>query len=181
MTRQNFNWQPRLKGDTLSIRALEPEDYSALFECASDPLIWLGHPAKDRYQKVVFAKMFEEGLASGRCVVFIEQSSAKIVGWSRYYVAEDGPQDISIGFTFLSRDHWGGASNKQVKNLMLKHAFEHFENVWFHIAPSNIRSQKATQKLGAQLESEGVLQLAGKAGVWQSYRLTKQQWLKTMQ
>jgi RimJ/RimL family protein N-acetyltransferase len=176
MMRQNFNYQPQLIGETLSIRPLEANDYSALFACASDKHIWAGHPATDRYKEDVFAKMFDEGLASQACVVISENDTGKLVGWSRYYVAEDGPQDISIGFTFLSRAHWGGQSNGQVKRLMLKHAFEYFDNVWFHIAPTNIRSQKATQKLGAKLINESLLTLGGKEGLWQSYKLEKAQW-----
>lgn len=177
MNKTAFDFQPSLSGNTLSIRALSADDYSSLFECASDKYIWAGHPAKDRYKEAVFAKMFEEGLACNACVVIAENSSGRLVGWSRYYIAEDGPQDISIGFTFLSRDHWGGESNKQVKGLILDHAFEHFDNVWFHIAPSNIRSQKATQKLGAQLVNEGMLCLGGKPDLWQSYILEKARWL----
>ena len=177
MNNQFFSFQPILSGPTLAIRPLQQSDFSAMFDCAGDPDIWRGHPANDRYKKDVFELMFEDALASNACVVISENNSGKLIGWSRYYVAEDGPNDISIGFTFLVKRHWGGTSNAEVKTLMLNYAFKFFNRVWFHIAPSNYRSQKATQKLGALLIHEDMLHLAGKRGLWQSYAIDKQQWL----
>ncbi len=175
----DFNFQPTLTSKNLVLRPLVKSDYPELFDCANDELLWAGHPAKDRYKEDVFAKMFNEGLSSNTCLVISEAESTKLIGWTRYYVAEDGPNDISIGFTFLTREHWGGSTNRQLKSLMLNHAFEYFDNVWFHIAPTNIRSQKATKKLGAKLINEALLFLAGKESLWQSYKLTKQQWQLT--
>jgi len=176
MSADTFCFQPTLSGPTLAVRPLRQSDFSQMFACAADKEIWQGHPAKDRYKKDVFALTFADALASNACVVISEIDSAKLIGWSRYYVAEDGPNDISIGFTFLVKEHWGGKSNREVKMLMLNYAFKFFERVWFHIAPSNYRSQKATQKLGALLIQEGMLQLAGKTELWQSYAIDRQQW-----
>jgi RimJ/RimL family protein N-acetyltransferase len=36
-----------------------------------------------------------------------------------------------------------------MKQLMLGHAFQFVENVVFYVGESNIRSQKATEKIGA--------------------------------
>jgi RimJ/RimL family protein N-acetyltransferase len=80
----------------------------------------------------------------------IDSQTNKIIGCSRYYVSPNQPDSISIGFTFLHHRYWGGATNSELKRLMLNHAFECFAEVWFHIAPSNIRSRKATAKLGAE-------------------------------
>ena len=44
-----FELQPTLKGRLLELRPLTPGDFDALFEAASDPLIWEQHPESDRH------------------------------------------------------------------------------------------------------------------------------------
>jgi RimJ/RimL family protein N-acetyltransferase len=49
----------------------------------------------------------------------------------------------------LARSHWGGPVNAEMKRLMLEHAFKYVKNVVFMIGPSNMRSRKAVEKIGA--------------------------------
>ena len=56
-----------------------------------------------------------------------------------------------IGYTFLSRSHWGGAANAEMKRLMLQHAFTDVQEVIFSVAEHNLRSRRAVEKLGAEL------------------------------
>ena len=59
---------------------------------------------------------------------------------------------------------------------MLDHAFQSFHQVWFHIAPSNIRSQKATRKLGAEYVGDAMLNLSGSPSLWTCLRLEREAW-----
>lgn len=115
-------------------------------------------------------------LAAGTTLVVIDAQIARIIGCSRYYVPPDHPDSIAIGFTFLHHGYWGGATNFELKRLMLGHAFACFAEVWFHIAPSNIRSQKATVKLGAKHVGNAVLNLSGEASLWMCFLLTREAW-----
>ena len=54
----NFDVQPTLVGDLVSARPLHRNDFEALYEVASDPLIWEQHPAKDRWKREVFSRLF---------------------------------------------------------------------------------------------------------------------------
>ncbi len=56
---------------------------------------------------------------------------------------------MEIGWTFLARKYWGGLYNRELKDLMLAHAFRFVETVVFYVGENNIRSQKATEKIGA--------------------------------
>jgi RimJ/RimL family protein N-acetyltransferase len=56
--------------------------------------------------------------------------------------------EIEIGWTFLARSHWGGGYNREMKRLMLEHAFRYVDNVIFLVAPANRRSQRAVEKIG---------------------------------
>ena len=75
----------------------------------------------------------------------------KIIGSSRYYDVDAKSQEVAIGFTFLQRSFWGGVLNREIKELMLKHAFKWARRVWFHVGVNNIRSRKAMEKIGAHL------------------------------
>ena len=56
--------------------------------------------------------------------------------------------EIEIGWTFLARSHWGGAHNRELKRLMLAHAFKFVDNVIFFVGANNLRSQRAVEKIG---------------------------------
>lgn len=143
-----FDLQPILKGELLELRPLEPQDFSDLYAVAKDPLIWEQHPASDRYKEEVFKEFFREALESGGAFAAIDSKNGKIIGSSRFYGYDKEKSEIEIGWTFLARSYWGGNYNKEMKHLMLRHAFRFVENVVFLVAPQNLRSQKAMGKIG---------------------------------
>ena len=53
--------------------------------------------------------------------------------------------------TFLARAYWGGAYNREMKRLMLAHAFQFVDRVIFIVGVDNIRSHKAMLKIGGVL------------------------------
>jgi N-acetyltransferase len=143
-----FELQPTLEGDLLRLRPLRADDYDALFAVASDPLIWEQHPVPDRYQPDVFRGFFQEAMESGGAFVVIDKKDGSIIGSSRYLEYDEERREIEIGFTFLARKYWGGVYNREMKNLMLRHAFRFVRHVVFLVGPSNWRSQKAMEKIG---------------------------------
>ena len=171
------NTQPVLEDDTFLLRPLTGSDRDGLTEAAADPLIWAGHPATTRYLPEGFGPYFEFLLKAGGTLVFTEKPTGRIFGCSRYYVAPPDEAALSIGFTFLTRDHWGGATNRAIKALMLAHAFAHADRVWFHIGPSNLRSQMATAKLGARHIEDAEIDLGTGPAMWKCFRLTEADWL----
>jgi len=145
---EQFELQPYLVGDLLELRPLRPEDWDSLFLVASDPLIWEQHPAHDRYKEEVFKEFFREALESGGAFVVIDRKTKKVIGSSRYFGFEPTKKEVEIGWTFLARSHWGGNYNRELKRLMLDHAFKFVESVVFIVGVTNIRSQKAMEKIG---------------------------------
>jgi RimJ/RimL family protein N-acetyltransferase len=119
---------------------------------ASDPLIWEQHPARDRYREEVFREFFREALETGSAFVVIDRKTGRIIGSSRYHLDQQGfdPREssVEIGWTFLARAYWGGDYNRELKRLMLDHAFRFVERVVFVIGVTNFRSQKAVEKIG---------------------------------
>jgi RimJ/RimL family protein N-acetyltransferase len=143
-----FELQPVLKGELIELRPLRSEDWDDLFAVASDPLIWQQHPENDRCTEDVFKIFFKDALDSAGAFVVIDTKSQQIIGSTRFHGYDPEKSEIEIGWTFLARKYWGGRYNREMKQLMLAHAFKFVENVVFFVGESNIRSQKATEKIG---------------------------------
>ena len=171
-----FEPQPTLKSEAFLLRPLLEDDRTALTKAASDPAIWAGHPARDRYQSGVFSKYFDALRNIGGSLVIIDQSNQEVIGCSAFYTDKNAPSRLSIGFTFLICAHWGGSTNRATKCLMLDHIYKHASEAWFHIAPQNHRSQAATKKLGAVFTHEDKMDLGGGSQLWQCYGLTRETW-----
>jgi len=143
-----FDGQPVLKGPLVELRPLRAEDFDELYVVACDPLIWEQHPAKDRYQEEVFRRFFREGLESGGALIAMDLKAGQVIGSSRFHGYDPEASEIEIGWTFLARSHWGGVYNGEMKQLMLRHAFQFVTSVILVIGPHNLRSQKAAEKIG---------------------------------
>jgi RimJ/RimL family protein N-acetyltransferase len=144
----SFALQPILEGKLLTLRPLRPEDFQELYAVASDPLIWEQHPNSDRYQEEVFKGFFREALESGGALIAIDSKSGRVIGSSRFHGYDREKSEIEIGWSFLARSYWGGKYNGEMKQLMLRHAFQFVNSVIFVIGTRNLRSQKAIEKIG---------------------------------
>ena len=143
-----FDLQPDLKGELLELRPLREEDFDELYAAASDPLIWEQHPDKVRYREDVFRQFFQDAMESGGALIAIDRKNGKIIGSSRFNAYDEAKSEVEIGWTFLARTHWGGDYNKEMKHLMLRHAFSFVESVIFVVGEENLRSQRAVEKIG---------------------------------
>ncbi len=146
----SLDLQPILENELVKIRPLAIADFAALYAVACDPLIWEQHQCKDRWRKEVFQEFFVEAIAAKGTLIIVDKNTGGIIGSSRYKLCEKDRSALEIGWTFLSRDYWGGTYNNSFKMLMIAHAFAHFDNVLFYIDKDNLRSQKAVEKLGSQ-------------------------------
>ena len=171
----SFDPQPRLDGFGLTMRPLQSNDRDALAQAANDPAIWAGHPATNRYQREVFDRYFDTLCAAGGTLIILDHDQ-RAIGCTAYYTDTNHPSRLSIGFTFLVRDHSGGATNRKVKTLSLGHLFKFASEAWFHIAPTNIRSQVATTRLGAVFLHEAQVDLGGGPQPWRCYCLSHENW-----
>ena len=143
-----FDLQQKLKSDLLELRPLLSGDFDDLYTVASDPLIWEQHPAKNRHERRAFEKFFLESLDSGGSLIVIDSKNNKVLGSSRYHGYNSEKDEVEIGWSFLARSYWGGVYNKEMKRLMLQHAFNYVNKVIFLVGVQNIRSQRAVLKIG---------------------------------
>ena len=168
-----FDLQPYLKGELLRLRPLHSQDFLELYAVASDPLIWEQHPCPDRWKEEVFNAFFREAMESGGALGVIDNNDGRLIGSSRFHGYDDKQSQIEIGWTFLARSHWGGRYNRQVKQLMLGHAFRFVKTVIFRVGPKNIRSQRALSRIGA-VQAGARLDSSGRENL--IYRIDAAQW-----
>ena len=158
----HFELQPTLTGPKLLLRPLEPDDFDMLYFAAADPQIWAVHPEPNRHERPVFQKFFEEALNSKGALAVLDRATGRIIGSSRFYDLDVPRSEVVIGYTFLTRPYWGGSYNREMKTLMLDHAFRFVGAVLFHVGEHNIRSRKAMEKIGGVLT--GSLEKTGADG-----------------
>jgi len=176
-----MNRQPTLEGPTLLLRPLAPGDWDALYAVASDPLVWELHPANDRWQEPVFRAYFADALAQGGALAVIDKASSAIIGSSRMQAFDPANGgSVEIGWTFLARSHWGGATNREMKRLMLGHALSYVERVDFRIGETNLRSRRAMEKIGGRLSERdgGVIETVSGPARHVVYEITRETFAK---
>lgn len=143
-----FDYQPTLKGDIVELRPLRLDDYGVLYAVAADPLIWEQHPVKTRHESAEFLDFFQESLLSGGALLALDAEEQHVIGSSRFHGYDGERNEVEIGWSFLARSHWGGRYNRQMKELMLQHAFRFVHRVVLIVSPENIRSIRAVEKIG---------------------------------
>jgi RimJ/RimL family protein N-acetyltransferase len=180
-TIRKFDLQPiTLINDFIKLVPLAKDDFEKLYQVASDPLIWEQHPTKNRYQREIFEIFFTGAMESKGAFIVIDAKTNEPIGSSRFYDLNEADGTIMIGYTFLARHCWGLEYNKALKSLMLNHAFNFVDSVLFHIGASNIRSQKAIEKLGAIKLGEEDITYSGEMQANKNciYKIDKASWVK---
>ena len=166
--------QPILGSELLLVRPLRSDDFEALWAISSDPLLWEQHPAKERAERAGFEQWFEDAIASGGALVVQRRHDGEVIGTSRYDRLDEDASEVEIGWTFIARRLWGGPANRELKRLMLEHAFRSVRAVVFRVHSENVRSRRAVEKLGATLVATEADALGRGENV--VYRLTAQEW-----
>lgn len=144
-----FSIQPVLENDSVLLLPLEKNDFEALYEAASDEMIWVQHPNKDRWKRDVFLSFFEGAIKSKGAFKIIDKATNTIAGSSRFYNHNKEENSIFIGYTFYAVPFWGTGLNPVVKKLMMDYIFQYVDKVRFHIGATNFRSQIAITRIGA--------------------------------
>src|SRR3982751_5943278 len=91
------NFQPTLVGPTVTVRPIMAADWPELFVAGSDPEIWRVHPVRDRHTEPGFRKFFDGAVDSKMAFVFVDRSTNRLIGSSRYYGYEPDLSEIEIG------------------------------------------------------------------------------------
>ena len=163
-----FDLQPDfLQDDLIKLLPLQEYDFEKLFEVASDPLVWEQHPNPNRYKLEDFSNYFKGAMESKGAFLILDSITNETIGCSRFYDYNENDNStetsVLIGYTFIGTKFWGNGYNKALKKLMLDYAFQFVNKVYFHVGSSNVRSQKAIEKIGAIKVDEFEVEYYGEA------------------
>ncbi|RYG12206.1 MAG: N-acetyltransferase, partial [Chitinophagaceae bacterium] len=120
----NFDLQPTLENDLITVVPLHESDFEQLYAVASDPLLWEQHPNKDLYKREVFENFFKGAMESKGAFIVYDKATGNVAGSSRYYELNEENRSVAVGYTFIGRDFWGKGHNAALKKLMLDYAFQ---------------------------------------------------------
>ncbi len=123
----------------------------ALAETNRDELLYMSGPLRlDWYRNGLLEQR------NGQALPFVIRLGDRLVGTTRFAGFLPALPATEIGWTWLDRSQHGTGLNSTIKYLMLRHAFEGWRmvRVQLQTAASNLRSQRAIEKLGAVREGE---------------------------
>jgi RimJ/RimL family protein N-acetyltransferase len=147
-----FTLKSRLETQNFTLIQTEPTHFDDLYQVAGDPLVWQQHPEQDRWKREKFTVFFNAGMNNDLgCFSIKDKHLSVFIGSTRFYSYRTADNSVRLGFTFLRPDYWGTSANAEIKKGLLDFAFEQVDTVYFDIGKMNIRSRKATEKLGAYM------------------------------
>lgn len=147
-----------LENERAKLEPLSLDNYELLIPVASQKkLVQFSPSAIETPEKLrVYVTEALRQKAQGRVIPFLVYDRLKKAhaGCTRYMNIDPKNKVLEIGSTWIGREFHGTGLNQAIKALMIDHAFGRmgFEKVEFRIDERNIRSRRAVEKLGAQLE-----------------------------
>ncbi len=179
----NFNIFKTLIGKSISLIPIQPDHRELLRINAKDNRVWSFNTLIANYSDDLFNTWFTHSYSntnSGIENCFVMSKHQQLMGSSRYYMIKPEAKELSIGFTWIHPDFWGSSVNPESKYLMISNAFENgFEKIYFHVDNHNFHSQKAMDKLGANLLTKNKwtrMRLDGSTRQTYEYEITKTNW-----
>src|SRR5436309_13467493 len=107
---------------------MRQEHAVALLDAGGDPEIWRWLPAKPLTAAAMDAWLTRalKAEAQGREYPFVvvRLAEGRVIGSTRYLEVQEEDRTVEIGWTWYSREAWGGVVNPEAKYLLLRHAFE---------------------------------------------------------
>jgi ribosomal-protein-alanine N-acetyltransferase len=150
-----------LRGPTLSLRFLVPEDAAALFELASDPEVtrfFSWGPYTEESQSHEFIEHLAREREAGRRLELglVRNKDDRPIGLTGFSDFSRRDRRATVG-TWLGREHWGSGANNESKALVLSLGFKHLglHRITALASPDNRRSLRALERIG--FWTEGVL------------------------
>lgn len=149
-----------LSGPHASLVPLEPAHEAGLVDAVRDGELWrlwyTAIPAPERMAAEIERRRSLQ--RAGSMLPFtVLDGSGRVVGMTTYMNIDAVNRRVEIGSTWYARSVQRSALNTQCKRLLLAHAFETLGciAVEFRTHRLNVRSRRAIERLGAQLD--GVL------------------------
>lgn len=156
-----FHTNLTLENQKVILLPLQAAHVKELAGLLSDPRVWeLTWRRNNTEQAIELA--LESALVSREAgtelpFAIIDRTSGRVAGTTRLGDLDANNRNVEIGWTWMAPAFWGQGINQACKLLLLQYSFEELGviRVQFSASGSNLRSQRALEKIGAV--REGVL------------------------
>jgi RimJ/RimL family protein N-acetyltransferase len=177
-----------IPGHFIDLERFTNDHIPELESIAIDEKIWqnLSYNIKGKATFDVFVKELQAGNLNNQQVTYVirNKTTRQVCGSTGFINTDAINQQLEIGPTWLSPIVWGTKINTESKYLLLTYCFEKLNimRVEFRTRETNIRSQKAIEKIGGI--KEGVLRCHRKNddGTFRNtimYSIIKPEWPST--
>lgn len=150
-----------LEGNTVKLIPMDDSHVEGLARVLRNPNIWEFTWRKitsdEQVQDLITTAFANQNNESQIPFVIIEKATGQIVGTTRIMHPDLVHRNAEIGCTWISPEYWRTSVNTEAKSLLLHYCFEELKliRVEFTVVKTNLRSQRAVERLGAV--KEGVL------------------------
>jgi RimJ/RimL family protein N-acetyltransferase len=147
-----------LQGQTVDLIPMEITHFSKLEQLAKDERIWQYYPFDGtdsaRFLSVLNTALAERNAETRFPFVIVHKAQNKIIGSTSLLDLQPKHFKLEIGSTWLHPDYWATPFNLECKLMLLTHCFEKLNTVRVQLKTdeNNMRSRKAIEKIGGQLE-----------------------------
>jgi len=147
-----------LQGNLIELIPLDLSHFDDLVALSNDKRIWQ-HYAVDgsdawKMTQSLEAALLEKDKGTQYPFTIVKKEGNQIIGSTRFLDIQPEHQKLEIGWTWLHPEYWATNINTESKLLLLNYCFEELSTVRVQLRTdeNNIRSRKAIEKTGAQLE-----------------------------
>ncbi|MEM6644164.1 MAG: GNAT family protein [Bacteroidota bacterium] len=157
ITQVNKYYLP-LKNDTISLLPLQAEHIEEMRELSSGSDIWKWYTSDlsdpNDLSTWMHGRLKESRQGDKMSYAVLLNSSGSVIGSTSFGHIDWDEKCVEVGWTWLGQDYIGTGINKQMKFLMLRHAFEimDIERLELRTDELNVRSRRAMEKIGAQYD-----------------------------
>ena len=149
-----------IEGRNINLIKFDESHSKDLYEnVSSDPTIWnhlsvtiITEPDFEKYLKVV-----NESIDDGKQFTFsiFNKATGSFIGSTSIFNIDEKNKKLEIGWTWINSKYWGSKINIECKYFLIDYLFTELDiqRIELRTRESNIRSQKAIEKIGATKEA----------------------------
>lgn len=175
-----------IEGQNINLIKFDNSHSKDLFENASnDPAIWnhlsIAIITESDFEK--YLNLVNENIGYGRQFTFsiFYKMINRFIGSTSILNIDEKNKKVEIGWTWINSIYWGSKINMECKYLLVDYLFTKLDiqRIELRTRESNIRSQKAIEKIGATKEAVIRLDRINKDGSFRNtilYSLVRPEW-----
>jgi RimJ/RimL family protein N-acetyltransferase len=143
-----------LRGDKVTLRAVEREDQESLWRFCNDVEVELaggGDPPQPHSLERVRARFDREAREGrGDKTDFVIEADGACIGHCGLFNVDETARHCELGITIGEKDFWGRGYGREAVGLLLDYAFRmrNFRRVWLEVHRANERAIRAYRACG---------------------------------